>query len=82
MMKAKRNLLERFGIEVKTQPQFINILQGDKYIIINVNYIKKIEPADSGVLIYLIDEQLDPIACDIKKLVMLLPNVAPIEAGE
>lgn len=80
-MKAKDRLVNKFGIQVEAQPQFINIVQNDKYLIINVRWIKKIEPLGKDVLITMIDEKLDPISLNIKEFVKLLPNVALIDAG-
>ena len=80
-MKTKEGLANKFGIQIEAQPQFINIVQDDKYLIINVRWIKKIEPAGSDVLITLIDEKLDPIALNIHDFVKLLPNVTLIDAG-
>lgn len=81
-MKTKEDLFNDYGINSETQPQFINIVQGGKNIVINVSDISRVEPEDDQTKIHMRSKSHILIACNIERFVKLLSNVVLLDIDE
>ena len=80
-MKTKDELFKDYGINSETQPQFINIVQNGRSILINVSDISKVEPQGNQTNISMGKTNI-LIACNIERFVKLLPNVVLLDLDD